>query len=118
MTAPMPIPGHVDPVPVPRALPASRDGRMDLVGLSREAIRTPLAEAGMDPKRAKLRAKQTWPQIYNRGASSFDAMSDIAKHDRAWLGERFAIGRPDVVQHLVSTDGTRKWLLRTRDGND
>jgi 23S rRNA (adenine2503-C2)-methyltransferase len=45
-------------------------------------------------------------------------MSDIAKPQRAWLAERFAIGRPEVVEQLVSTDGTRKWLLRTPDGND
>jgi 23S rRNA (adenine2503-C2)-methyltransferase len=118
MTAAMPIPGHIDPVPVPRVSAASDDGRLDLVGLPREAIRGALAEAGMDPKQAKLRAKQIWHQIYNRGATSFEAMSDIAKPHRAWLAERFVIGRPEVVEHLVSTDGTRKWLLRTRDGND
>ncbi|HEY5722290.1 MAG TPA: 23S rRNA (adenine(2503)-C(2))-methyltransferase RlmN [Allosphingosinicella sp.] len=114
----MPIPGHIDPVPVPRAPHASEDLRVDLVGLSRDAIRDALAEAGMDAKQAKLRAKQIWHQIYNRGATAFADMSDIAKPHRTWLAERFLIGRPEVVEHLVSSDGTRKWLLRTRDGND
>ena len=118
MSALMPIPGHIDPVPVPRAPHASEDKRVDLVGLSRDAIREALAEAGMEPKQAKLRAKQIWHQIYNRGATGFADMSDIAKPHRAWLAERFLIGRPEVVEHLVSSDGTRKWLLRTRDGND
>jgi len=113
----MPIPGHIDPVPVPRA-PAAGETHLDLVGLSREAIREALAAAGMEPKRAKLRAKQIWHQIYHRGATRFDAMSEIAKPDRLWLAERFAVGRPQVIEHLVSTDGTRKWLLRTFDGND
>ena len=45
-------------------------------------------------------------------------MSDIAKPQRAWLAERFVVGRPEVVVEQVSTDGTRKWLLRTRDGHD
>jgi 23S rRNA (adenine2503-C2)-methyltransferase len=118
MTAAMPIPGHIDPVPVPRAPAAGGDPRVDLVGLSRDAVRDALAEAGMEPKQAKLRAKQIWHQIYNRGACHFAAMSEIAKPHRAWLAERFVIGRPEVVEHLVSTDGTRKWLLRTGDGNE
>jgi 23S rRNA (adenine2503-C2)-methyltransferase len=117
MNAIMPIPGHIDPVPVPRpAAPAEE--RPDLVGLSRDSMRELLAEAGMDAKQAKLRAKQIWHQIYNRGATAFDAMSDIAKPHRAWLAERFTIGRPETVEALVSSDGTRKWLLRTRDGHD
>ena len=114
----MTIPGHTDPVPVPRATPAPVDGRVPLIGLSREAIRDALERAGLDSRQAKLRAKQLWHQIYHRGATSFEAMSDIAKPQRTWLAERFAIGRPDVVEHLVSADGTRKWLLRTGDGHD
>src|SRR4051794_37126855 len=118
MTAPMPIPGHIDPVPVPRPAFAAADARPDLVGLSRDAIREALVEAGLEPKQAKLRAKQIWHQIYNRGATSFEAMSDIAKPQRGWFAERFVIGRPDIVVEQVSTDGTRKWLLKTRDGHD
>jgi 23S rRNA (adenine2503-C2)-methyltransferase len=114
----MPIPGLVDPVPVPRPAPTGSDSRADLVGLSRDAIRAALEEAGMDARQAKLRAKQIWHQIYNRGATSFDAMSDIAKPHRLWLAERFTVGRPDVVVEQVSTDGTRKWLLKTPDGHD
>jgi 23S rRNA (adenine2503-C2)-methyltransferase len=116
--AAMQIPGHIDPVPVPRAPVDGGDPRVDLVGLSRDRIRAALEEAGLDARQAKLRAKQIWHQVYNRGATSFEAMSDIAKPQRAWLAERFTIGRPQVVEHLVSTDGTRKWLLRTPDGND
>jgi len=118
MTAQMPIPGHIDPVPVPRAPSLRADGRTDLVGLSKEEMREALAAAGLDAKQAKLRAKQIWHQVYNRGATDFDAMSDIAKPQRAWLAERFVIGRPEVVVQQVSTDGTRKWLLKTPDGHD
>jgi 23S rRNA (adenine2503-C2)-methyltransferase len=114
----MTIPGHIDPVPVPRPAFVEDDARVDLVGLSREAIRAALEAAGLEPKQAKLRAKQIWHQIYNRGATSFDAMSDIAKPQRPWFAERFRIGRPDVVVQQVSTDGTRKWLLKTPDGHD
>jgi 23S rRNA (adenine2503-C2)-methyltransferase len=118
MTAPMPIPGHIDPVPVPRPAFEAEDKRVDLVGLSRDRIRDALEAAGLEPKQAKLRAKQIWHQIYNRGATSFEAMSDIAKAQRAWFAERFVVGRPQVVVEQVSTDGTRKWLLKTPDGHD
>ena len=119
MTAAMPIPGHIDPVPVPRPeRAADADARVNLVGLSKAEISAALAEAGLDEKQAKLRAKQLWHQIYNRGAVDFSAMSDIAKPQRAWLAERFTIARPEIVTELVSTDGTRKWLLRTADGHD
>ncbi|MGQ0659799.1 MAG: 23S rRNA (adenine(2503)-C(2))-methyltransferase RlmN [Sphingosinicella sp.] len=114
----MPIPGLIDPVPVPRPAPAGDEARVELVGLSKAEIRAALAEAGLDEKQAKLRAKQLWHQIYNRGATSFETMSDIAKPQRSWLAERFSIGRPEVVLEQVSTDGTRKWLLRTPDGHD
>ncbi|HEY5712036.1 MAG TPA: 23S rRNA (adenine(2503)-C(2))-methyltransferase RlmN [Allosphingosinicella sp.] len=114
----MPIPGHFDPVPVPRPEAAAEGARLNLIGLSKAEIRAALAEAGLDERQAKLRAKQLWHQIYNRGATDFSAMSDIAKPHRTWLAERFVIARPEVVTELVSTDGTRKWLLRTPDGHD
>jgi len=118
MTAAMPIPGHIDPVPVPRPMAEDDDARVELIGLSRPEIRDRLIKAGLDDRQTKLRAKQLWHQIYNRGQSEFAGMSDIAKPQRTWLAERFRIGRPEVVTELVSTDGTRKWLLRTRDGHD
>ena len=117
-TSLMPIPGPIDPVPVPRAPLARADGRVELVGLPRDDIRAALAHAGLDAKAAKLRAKQIWHWIYHRGASEFAAMTDIAKVQHPWLAERFLISRPDVIEAQVSTDGTRKWLLRTHDGHD
>ena len=117
-TALMPIPGAIDPVPVRRGPAVRADGRVDLVGLSKDAIREALEAAGLDPRQAKLRAKQIWHWVYNRGIADFGAMSDIAKAQQPWLAERFVISRPEVVEAQVSTDGTRKWLLKTHDGHD
>ena len=114
----MPIPGPVDPVPVPRAAMARADGKVELIGLKREDICAALEAAGLDPRQAKLRAKQLWHWMYHRGASDFATMTDIAKTQQPWLAERFAITRPGVVEAQVSTDGTRKWLLQTHDGHD
>ena len=106
-TSLMPIPGTVDPVPVARGVSARADGRIELIGKSKDAIRSALADAGLDPKQAKLRAKQIWHWIYNRGASNFASMTDVAKAQQPWLAERFAITRPEVVEAQVSSDGTR-----------
>ena len=114
----MSIPGQVDPVPVVRDITPRADGRTDLLGLPRERIRDLFAEAGLDAKQAKLRAKQVFHWLYHRGVTDFDAMTDIAKTMRPWLAERFVIGRPDVVEAQHSTDGTRKWLLKTDDGHE
>ena len=114
----MPIPGAIDPVPVARGAASRADGRTELVGLSKPQLREALQDAGLDEKQAKLRAKQLWHWIYNRGITDFAAMTDIAKAQRPWLAVRFVISRPEVVTAQVSTDGTRKWLLRTGDGNE
>jgi 23S rRNA (adenine2503-C2)-methyltransferase len=114
----MTMPGHIDPVPLPREVTPRADGRIDLTGLSRPAITALLAQAGLDTRAARLRAKQVFHWIYHRGVTDFDAMTDIAKTMRPWLGERFVIGRPEIVEAQASTDGTRKWLLRTADAHD
>ncbi|MFC3214073.1 23S rRNA (adenine(2503)-C(2))-methyltransferase RlmN [Novosphingobium panipatense] len=119
----MPIPGHVDPMTVPRptlveGVTPREDGRTDLVGLPRKRIAELFEAAGLDAKAAKLRAKQVFHWLYHRGVTEFDAMTDIAKTMRPWLAERFVIGRPTIVEAQHSSDGTRKWLLRTADGHD
>ena len=114
----MTIPGQVDPVPVARDITPRDDGRIDLIGLPRPRIRELFAEAGLDDRQAKLRAKQVFHWLYHRGVTDFEAMTDIAKTMRPWLTERFVIGRPNIVEAQHSTDGTRKWLLRTDDGHD
>jgi 23S rRNA (adenine2503-C2)-methyltransferase len=118
MNAVMPIPGLTDPVPVPRPAVVRADGRIDLVGRSKDELRALLADAGLDARQAKLRGKQLWHWIYNRGVTDFTAMTDIAKTMHPWLAERFVIARPAVVEAQVSVDGTRKWLLKTDDGHD
>ncbi len=114
----MPIPGQIDPVPVARDITPRADGRVDLLGLPRPRIAELFAAAGLDAKAAKLRAKQVFHWLYHRGVTDFEAMTDIAKTMRPWLAERFVIGRPEIVLAQHSSDGTRKWLLRTDDGHE
>ena len=114
----MQIPGHIDPVPVPRVITPRADGRVDLLGLAREQIRAELEDKGLESKQAKLRAKQLFHWLYHRGETDFAVMTDLGKPMRGWMAERFIVGRPEVVEAQVSSDGTRKWLLRSDDAQD
>ena len=98
--------------------PAVRRGRNDLrrnlVGLSRDEMKAALAEAGLEP----FRARQIWQWIYWHGITDFAAMTNIAKKSRERLAELFVVARPEIVTEQRSVDGTRKWLLRFPDGNE
>ena len=47
----MPIPGPIDPVPVPRRVKPRADGLIELVGLSKDAIRGEFEAAASNPGR-------------------------------------------------------------------
>lgn len=114
----MQIPGLIDPVPVARDITPREDGRIDLIGLPKQRIAELFESAGLDAKAAKLRAKQVFHWLYHRGVTDFEAMTDIAKTMRPWMAERFVIGRPEIVLSQHSSDGTRKWLLKTADDHE
>ncbi len=97
--------------PPPAVLP---DGRRELVGLSRDELVAALSEIGEKP----FRAKQLWHWIYHQGATDFAAMSSIARPLQDRLAQRFVIGRPEAATTRTSTDDTRKWLFRFRDGQE
>ena len=90
------------------------DGRRDLVGLSRAELAAELAAIGEAP----FRARQVWHWIYHQGVTDFAAMSTIARPTQGKLAERFVIGRPQAAVVQTSTDETRKWLFRFRDGQE
>ena len=100
---------HNEGAPVPKALTS-------LVGLTLEEMRTTVIALGVDPKKAKMRAKQVWRWLYFFGARDFDMMTDIGKELRALLQSAHTLDRPEVLERLVSSDGTRKWLIRSAPG--
>lgn len=88
------------------------DFRPTLVGLSHDELAAILHRANVPEKQRKMRMRQIWHWIYQRGVTDFAKMTDISKELRAKLDETFVIGRPTVVTEQISSDGTRKWLLR------
>ena len=83
-----------------------------LIGLSRASLADALADMGLPETQRRMRSGQIWRWVYNRGITSFDMMTDVAKDLRLALARHFTIDRPEIVTEQVSTDGTRKWLLR------
>jgi 23S rRNA (adenine2503-C2)-methyltransferase len=92
--------------------------RTTLVGLTLEELREAAIAAGVEPGKARMRARQLWRWIYHYGVTDFAAMTDIAKEVRAALAERHDLARPEIVERQVSVDGTRKWLLRLAGGQE
>jgi 23S rRNA (adenine2503-C2)-methyltransferase len=88
------------------------DTRVSLVGLSREDLAAILERVGVPEKQRKMRMRQLWHWIYQRGVTDFALMTDVSKELRSKLEDAFVIGRPEVVTEQISSDGTRKWLLR------
>jgi len=102
-------------VTVPRKLP---DGPINLVGLTREALKEALIAAGSPEKQVKMRLGQLWQWIYEKGIRDFEQMTNLSKDYRAFLAEHFVIAIPEVVSKQVSTDGTRKYLVRIAGGHE
>lgn len=62
------------------------------------------------------RARQILQWIFQRGAESFEAMTNLSRELRAALGAEYTIERPRVARREISEDGTRKLLLAFADG--
>ncbi len=104
-----------DVLTIPRKMP---EGPVNLIGLSRGQMRDALIEIGTPEKQAKMRVGQIWQWIYVWGKRDFAEMTNLAKDYRSKLADHFVIALPEVVSRNVSTDGTRKYLVRIAGGHE
>ncbi len=112
MTAPI----SPDVLTLPRKLPAP--AKINLVGLTRAALRDALIAAGTPEKQARMRVGQVWQWVYHWGVRDFALMTNLAKDYRALLESHFTIEIPEVVTRQISGDGTRKYLVRIAGGHE
>ncbi len=63
----------------------------------------------------KYRAKQIFKQLHERRLLSFDEMTDLPKALREKLNETATATTLTVESRYVSTDGTRRFLMKTHD---
>ena len=104
-----------DVLTLPRTLP---DGPINLIGLTRDAMRDALIATGTPEKQARMRVSQIWQWLYVWGARDFEAMTNLAKGYRADLARHFVVELPEVVRRDISADGTRKYLVRIAGGHE
>ncbi len=78
---------------------------------------TKLEELMLEENQSKFRAKQIFTWIYEKGATSFDDMSDISKSFREVLKEKYCLEKPSIYIKQVASDGTIKLLLEMKDGS-
>jgi 23S rRNA (adenine2503-C2)-methyltransferase len=83
-----------------------------LAGLDKPELSECLLATGVEPAKAKMRVEQLWRWLYHYGVTDFSAMTNVAKELRAALAARYSLARPEVVTQQISSDRTRKWLIR------
>ncbi len=84
-----------------------------LTGLTCEELAQTTSALGLEPWRAK--ALLAW--IYQRGAESFEAMTDCSPALRAQLASAFTLRTTSLASRHASPDGTTKFLIRLPDGD-
>jgi 23S rRNA (adenine2503-C2)-methyltransferase len=107
-----------DMLTVPRKIPEYDAGRVNIVGLTREALKAELARIGTPEKQLKMRLNQVWQWVYQWGKRDFNVMTNLSKAFRAELEAHFVIEVPEVVTKQVSDDGTRKYLVKIAGGHE
>ncbi len=83
-----------------------------LIGHDREGLGRALAAVGVPERQIRMRTAQLWHWLYVRGVDSFDAMTNVSKELRGKLDAVFSIARPEIAAEQISSDGTRKWVMR------
>jgi 23S rRNA (adenine2503-C2)-methyltransferase len=90
---------------------------VNITGLTRAGLTQALIDSGVvEPRKAKMRMQQMWRWMHHYGVTDFDLMTDIAKDQRALFHDKFTLQRPEIIEHQISKDGTRKYLIRMAPG--
>lgn len=84
----------------------------NLFGGSLTRIGRATAEAGLPP----FAARQVAEWMYGKGATSFEAMTNLPRAARAFLAERYAIEVRPPSRSTESVDGTKKYLFTAHKG--
>ncbi len=85
---------------------------MDIYSYTLEELESTFTEL----KLPKYRAKQLYEWLHVHNASSYDEMSNLPKALRQQLSQAFPLSSTEVAERLVSSDGSRKYLMRLSDG--
>lgn len=65
----------------------------------------------------KFRAQQIFKWVYEQRVTDFDQMLNLSKDLRNELKSIITFDLPPIIKHLISVDGTQKFLFDVKDGN-
>jgi 23S rRNA (adenine2503-C2)-methyltransferase len=88
--------------------------KVHITGMSHNELQE-LVESLGEPK---YRATQVFKAVHERRLRSFEETTDLPKKFRAKLEEVADISRLTVESKYVSTDGTRRYLMKTMEGEN
>ncbi|MBT4161288.1 MAG: 23S rRNA (adenine(2503)-C(2))-methyltransferase RlmN [Gammaproteobacteria bacterium] len=92
---------------------SSPEQRVNFLGYTQGMWLELLEDLGEKP----FHATQVMKWIHHRLLCDFEGMTDLSKKLRQHLMEYGCLTEPEVARELVSTDGTRKWLMRSLSGS-
>ena len=81
---------------------------LNLMGLDRPALEHYFTSLGEKP----FRASQVMKWVHQMGVLDFNLMTNLSKPLRESLAAQAHMAVPEIISDELSTDGTRKWLLR------
>jgi len=87
--------------------------KINLLGMPRQKMIDFFADMGEKP----FRAKQLMQWIHQYGVHDFDEMSNISKVLREKLKRIAKVEGPEIILQEISTDGTRKWVMKMPGGS-
>jgi 23S rRNA (adenine2503-C2)-methyltransferase len=85
---------------------------VDIRQLSKEELIQACIELG----EKKFRANQLWEWLWQKGATSFDEMSNLSKPFRESLKSKYEILAVSIANTQQSNDGTIKYAFKLNDG--
>ncbi|MGH1537475.1 MAG: 23S rRNA (adenine(2503)-C(2))-methyltransferase RlmN [Gammaproteobacteria bacterium] len=85
----------------------------DLMGMPHQDLAQYFSVTGEKP----FRATQVMKWTHQQGVTNYEQMTNLSKSLRDWLSENAQIHMPEMISEEVSTDSTRKWLLRIDEKN-
>ena len=94
------------------------EDKRSLMGLPREQLSEALSILDIPEKQKNMRLNQVWGWLYNNGSKSIDEMTTLSLDLRRELENHFDLSRPEISEDQISKDGTRKWLLKFKDGSE
>ena len=94
------------------------EDKRSLMVLPREQLSEALNVLDIPERQKNMRLNQVWGWLYNKGSKSIDEMTTLSLDLRRELENHFDLSRPEISEDQISKDGTRKWLLKFKDGSE